>query len=547
MSGPSPPGPSSSSGSAPTRRWQNPQYLLLPLILILHLALARPQAGDLVDDAYISARYARNLVQGYGLTYNRAPAGERVEGYSNFLWVLLLAAGQTAGQNPKVVSQTAGLLANLVCLFFCWLLIRRWSPASAQTRPGGYSAPAGALLLAVNLPLMLWAVSGLETSLFALEVLAAFFCFGDGRGRRWAAGGAALLAALTRPEGVLVAVSLVLARLVFLVRDRARPTRQDFHNLMVFLAPYLVYFGWRLVYYGDFLPNAAYAKVEFGGTAWREGMRYLWSAAKWGHLPLALFFGLGAYGLARRPPRELAAPLVFLGLYLMFILAVGGDWMPHFRFGVHLLPLAFSLAGLGLARLESRWPASAASTGARRLLAPAAILLGLGFSLFRYTAYEVKPSVDQTWHRRQAQFYTAVSRWVLQHVWQSESVAAGDIGYLGYISDVDRIVDTNGLVDRHLARRPGVAALSADLDYLLAQEPYCLVLMVHRYPGGEELGHSETDRALLADPRLPQKYRFRAEFFGWDNFELSRTDLKPRSSKVFFLVYTAKTARAEAD
>ena len=40
------------------------------------------------DDAYISFRYARNLADGLGLVWN---AGERVEGYTNFLWTLMLA------------------------------------------------------------------------------------------------------------------------------------------------------------------------------------------------------------------------------------------------------------------------------------------------------------------------------------------------------------------------------------------------------------------------------------------------------------------------
>lgn len=43
----------------------------------------------LTDDAFISFRYARNLVEGHGLVYD---LGEYVEGYSNFLWVLELAA-----------------------------------------------------------------------------------------------------------------------------------------------------------------------------------------------------------------------------------------------------------------------------------------------------------------------------------------------------------------------------------------------------------------------------------------------------------------------
>src|SRR5438477_12672763 len=41
-----------------------------------------------VDDAYISFRYGKNLMNGYGLVYNK---GEYVEGYTNFLWTIIMA------------------------------------------------------------------------------------------------------------------------------------------------------------------------------------------------------------------------------------------------------------------------------------------------------------------------------------------------------------------------------------------------------------------------------------------------------------------------
>ena len=43
----------------------------------------------LCDDSFISIRYAQNFADGLGLVYN---AGEYVEGYTNFLWTVMLAA-----------------------------------------------------------------------------------------------------------------------------------------------------------------------------------------------------------------------------------------------------------------------------------------------------------------------------------------------------------------------------------------------------------------------------------------------------------------------
>ena len=76
------------------------------IILILHINYLR----FVCDDAFISFRYAKNLVEGHGLVYN---IGERVEGYTNFLWTLLLSAFMGLGLDVVVVSQVLGILLSL--------------------------------------------------------------------------------------------------------------------------------------------------------------------------------------------------------------------------------------------------------------------------------------------------------------------------------------------------------------------------------------------------------------------------------------------------
>ncbi len=80
-------------------------------------------AWFLCDDAFISFRYARNLLEGHGLVFN---PGEYVEGYSNFLWVLELAAiWKGLGIAPEYaapwlsVAFTAGTIAVMT-----WWIIR---------------------------------------------------------------------------------------------------------------------------------------------------------------------------------------------------------------------------------------------------------------------------------------------------------------------------------------------------------------------------------------------------------------------------------------
>jgi len=74
------------------------------------------------EDAFISIRYAQNLVDGHGLVYN---AGERVEGYTNFLWTLLLAGGLKLGVPPVP-------LARYMSMAAAFLLI------AARTQPADY-------------------------------------------------------------------------------------------------------------------------------------------------------------------------------------------------------------------------------------------------------------------------------------------------------------------------------------------------------------------------------------------------------------------------
>ncbi|MCX7878834.1 MAG: hypothetical protein N2510_09400, partial [Ignavibacteria bacterium] len=60
-----------------------------------------------VDDAYISYRYGRNLMEGNGLVYN---PGEKVEGYTNFLWTIITAPF------TKIQSVDVSIFSTLLCL-----------------------------------------------------------------------------------------------------------------------------------------------------------------------------------------------------------------------------------------------------------------------------------------------------------------------------------------------------------------------------------------------------------------------------------------------
>jgi hypothetical protein len=111
--------------------------------------------GAQIDDAYISFRYARNLVEGHGLVYN---IGQHVEGFTNLLWVLLIALGMKLGGAAPLVSHWLGVSSGVA------LLVLAHAYARCLLHPKSVILAALALARAgVDGASAIWTVSGLET------------------------------------------------------------------------------------------------------------------------------------------------------------------------------------------------------------------------------------------------------------------------------------------------------------------------------------------------------------------------------------------------
>src|SRR4029453_8880455 len=86
------------------------------------------------DDAYISWRYADNFARGLGLVWN---AGEYVEGYTNFLWTVILAIPHRLGLDVERFVMTLGITLFTVTLAIFYALVgtltRSWFAAAAAT------------------------------------------------------------------------------------------------------------------------------------------------------------------------------------------------------------------------------------------------------------------------------------------------------------------------------------------------------------------------------------------------------------------------------
>jgi hypothetical protein len=342
------------------RLWSRPAVRWAGLAVVLILGAL--WAWSLVwasDDAYISFRYARNFTRGHGLVFN---PGERVEGYTDFLWTVLVAGlirlGFAAGESAITVS----LLAFLALLVTVWRLAERKSP------PGSSTLPVAAALTAASYTVASFATSGLETVLAALFVLTALYA--AEADRPVTAGVLAVLAVLCHPDHLIFYLALGGALTL-----TARSWRRRAQVVLRYAAPFVLLFGpyyaWRWHYYGDPMPNTYYAKS--GALAYfSQGGIYLLvtfvTAGLWAAAPLA---AVGLWNLRRSVTGWFA--LLALPLYLLYVAKIGGDFMLG-RLYVPVLPLIFLLVEVGLRALLVRPPRLSAKATALGLALLASVM-----------------------------------------------------------------------------------------------------------------------------------------------------------------------------
>ena len=328
----------------------------------------------LTDDAFIAFRYVSNRMLGWGLVWNPPPFAP-VEGYSSFLWVVLLeGVWRMTGVEPPAAANVMGLLFGYASLgLVAHLVMRMQLPkrmASVRT-----ALLVGVLLATVsNRTFLTWLSSGLETPLFNFCVLA-WVTVGvvpaDRRGTGWilALSASATCTALTRPDGLLIcAATVVLIAVHLTLAERGLGLRGP--RSWVGAAPLLLialHVLWRRLTYGAWLPNTYYAKYT---GAWPEsGLRYLACfVLEYGVWMWMLLCAMWAIRATIRRSCSLApvirkhyaviCVIATLSLHLVYYtFVIGGD---HFEYRVysHLVPLLF-VSGAWLAARAVRAPAVA--------------------------------------------------------------------------------------------------------------------------------------------------------------------------------------------
>jgi len=429
--------PPSSSGSSLARL-----LCSLGLCTAFLLVAAWQMWPHLLDDGYIFLSYARNLVRGEGFVYQ---GGERVDGQSNPLWVLLLAVGGSTGADWVQVSKVLGLVLALATLGATFLIARALVQDGSQRR-ADLAAFLGTALLAASPGFGFYAVTGLGTTLTTLLVtLGVGWHLLDMNGDRPARARCYVplaLLGLTRPEAPMVLAFVHAHRL-----RRAHGTpgmRREFLIGGLAWGPLALLFVWRWAYFGSPLPNTFYAKpgtlLDNPAGAFSAMGKLLGGFGElfWLVFAATCFAGLTRVGLARRTGFALAV----IASFLVFALYTGGDWMPHGRFIQPALPLVAVVCAMGWSRLG----------GVARLLCAWLLIAAAGVQAHKSVAFWSDLDGNSVYdHALSSRNNVAMARWLSENIEPGATLLTDEIGALGFYSGL-RILDQWGIVDPEVAR-----------------------------------------------------------------------------------------------
>ncbi len=481
------------------------------LVAALAFALRILPGPRTIDDAYITFRYARNLLEGNGPVFNpgRPVLGTTTPLYMGLLSMAALPLGGSGAPFPEIALGINALADALVCLLLIGIgSSLRWPAA-------GWSA---ALVWAVSPMSVTFAVGGLETSVYILLLLSVLYC--RLREKLTAMSVLAGLAFLTRPDALILIV-LLWADLTFLF-VRRNGFREGLRKVFVVSLPLIILLaGWFVFaasYYGTLLPHSLLAKsvayhvdpgaglirlIQHYGTPFNEDLTFgagiLVLTA-----PLYLFLSLAGILSAEklRPGAGAAAGLVFPWAYFLAFSAANPlifRWYLAPPSPFLLLSIFLGLAALlGLSNPQEGNPPRI-----RRMLfgvlASCAILLSVRDWTLRADHGPARPAPAMAFIRLEL-LYREVAGDFKPRILPGYTVAAGDVGVLGYLLDVP-ILDTVGLNSPEaVSYYPLPVSMYATLyaippDLILSAKPEIVIFL-------EIYGRN----GLLVDPRFQDGY-----------------------------------------
>ena len=487
-------------------------WLCILFLAIINIPYSIVVYNHIGEDAFITFRYAENFINGLGLVYN---PGERVEGYSNFSWLMLLAFFSSMGFSILTVSKLLAAVSNSMLIIVCALCTK--SLVSLDKDKAGSYSPVfflfPGIFVLLNPMLHYHADRGLETCFYSLLLLTAVWLFIDKRYILAGLGFAGV--ALTRPEGIFYSFLPTVFILWSIIQERGRKKSVQIAPLVSFLVPLCIIFGifllWRRLYFGYWFPNTVYAKVNKLNFYYNPSIALLLKfIVSWSFIPVFAIAG-AVYLVLKEKHYEIRRSLLFLlfmtGGILVYTLGIGYILAAPFRHYAPAIPLVIVLLSFLLVRIL---PYLKVRTSRGAVFVIMVVFVGMNF----YTCNNGDLPRSRL-HVRTFDFLTYLNfaerwewylhppiwlaseagRWVHDNIPKEALLAADQMGQFGYYSG-HRIIDTLGLMDE------GIAHYGYSTDLLLRRNPDYIVWF--GMDGEPFLPHF---KASVQDPVFAKNYR----------------------------------------
>jgi hypothetical protein len=491
----------------------SPQKWLIPILIIALAIIARLIPGTrTIDDAFITFRYAQNLLAGSGLVFN---PGEQVLGTTTPLYALLMAAlalplGGTGAPFPALALVVNTLADAATCLLL-WQIGKRL----VSDRSGLIAA----LVWAVAPYSVTFAIGGLETSMVVFLLTLTVWAYLTDRLVLTALSGAFSL--LVRPDALILVGPLILDRFWRAFHEPRKPIRRG--ELLVFLIPLALWGAIATIYFGSPLPHSIMAKLAvYRLQPWDSLIRLLqhyatpFNESLWGG-SLLIGIGLVLYPVlfiigARRALKVDNHVLAWILYPWLYFLAFSLPNPLLFRW--YLTPplpslIFFILLGLEtvlMAILRTRGTDSCSHPsrpGWKQVLITLVMLLPLVSTL---NAWELHPDHGANRPAPKMAFiklellYGEVADLLKGQIQPGETLAAGDVGVLGYRTGA-RILDTVGLNSPVSLQYYPVAAEDYVINYTVPTD-----LILNQRPAYAVFLEAYIRNTLLKDQRFLKEY-----------------------------------------
>jgi tetratricopeptide (TPR) repeat protein len=507
---------------------------IFPFILLSALSVCAifrmNQINFIQDDAFITLRYVENFINGNGLVFN---TGYRVEGYTNFLWVLLISLIGFIGTifsvetDLPLITQLLSQLSGIALIILAYFFTKKIITAKYLLNNNfdyilcTLISLVPPFLISFAPPFLYWGVSGMESVLFTFLTCFSFYryIFRTGSKPDIVFVTASVLNSLLRPEGILIFLMIMCHSIIINYKKYFRlngrwttssSAKVYLKEVLMYAVPIAAYLAFRYFYYGFLLPNTFYAKTGFNLEHFSRGLEYVFTG-----IINNFFYGLllviPLLSLIKSNLRsETIFFYFFVIIYLLFIILIGGDVLPISRFILPVLPLVIVFSVITLYQLTAL-----NFTPTLKFVLIVSVLSAFTYiitsSYFNnYKEMKLKRSFEIGLVKKMKVYAGWIKNKIVESN-QNKKVALSTIGAFSFYSGAE-VIDIVGLTDKYIAHNPKeVPGIDEDLpvhwkerrynaEYVLKREPDYII-----FPAGAK-PTAFAECAIFVQPQFYKNY-----------------------------------------